>query len=101
MPKNGSFFLRILVSSLSLDETILSDDELYTILTNKQAKGKKGSLVAMIKGTKAEDIIQILEKLSEDALDFVREVTLDMANSMRKTTKKYFPKALIAFMYKK
>ena len=56
MPKNGSFFLRILVSSLSLDETILSDDELYTILTNKQAKGKKGCLVAMIKGTKAEDI---------------------------------------------
>ena len=27
--------------SLSLDETILSDGELYTILTNKQVKGKK------------------------------------------------------------
>lgn len=80
---------------LSLDETSLSDGELYTILTNKQAKGKKGCLVAMIKGTKAEDIIQILDKLSEEASDSVREVTLDMANSMRKIAKKCFPKALI------
>jgi hypothetical protein len=30
----------------------LSNGELYTILTNKAAKGKKGTIVAMIAGTK-------------------------------------------------
>jgi len=35
---------------LSIDETSLSQSELYTIVTNKSAKGKKGVLVAIIKG---------------------------------------------------
>jgi hypothetical protein len=30
---------------LSIDETSLSNGELYTILTNKAAKGKKGAIV--------------------------------------------------------
>jgi hypothetical protein len=30
----------------------ISNGELYTILTNKAAKGKKGAIVAMIAGTK-------------------------------------------------
>ena len=34
---------------LSLDETALSQGELYTVITNKSAKGRKGALVAMIK----------------------------------------------------
>jgi hypothetical protein len=36
---------------LSLDETSLSNGELYTVLTNKQGKGQKGTLIAMIEGT--------------------------------------------------
>lgn len=40
-------------SHLSIDETSLSNGELYTIVTNKAAKGRKGSLVAMVKGTQA------------------------------------------------
>jgi hypothetical protein len=39
---------------LSIDETSLSQGELYTILTNKSAKGRKGALIAMIKGTESE-----------------------------------------------
>ena len=31
---------------LSIDETNLSNGELYTVLTNKAAKGKKGALIA-------------------------------------------------------
>ena len=42
---------------LSLDETSLSNGELYTILTNKNAHGKKGSIIAIVKGTKAMDVI--------------------------------------------
>ena len=33
-------------ANLSIDETALSDGELYTIVTNKVAKGKKGAIVA-------------------------------------------------------
>ncbi|MCD4795063.1 MAG: hypothetical protein K8R54_17665 [Bacteroidales bacterium] len=36
---------------LSIDETSLSNGDLYTILTNKAAKGKKGAIIAMIEGT--------------------------------------------------
>jgi len=37
---------------LSIDETAFSQGELYTIVTNIANKGKEGSIVAMIKGTK-------------------------------------------------
>lgn len=48
---------------LSLDQTSLSNVELYTILTNKDARRLKGSIVAMIKGTKASDIIEVINRL--------------------------------------
>ena len=38
---------------LTIDETSLSQGELYTIVTNKQARGRKGTIVAMVKGTGA------------------------------------------------
>jgi len=40
--------------SLSIDEVALSSGELYTVITSKKAKGKKGCLVAIIKETRAE-----------------------------------------------
>ncbi|MFL0102084.1 hypothetical protein [Tenacibaculum maritimum] len=39
---------------LSIDKVALSKTELYTIATNKKAKGKAGSIVAIIAGTKEE-----------------------------------------------
>jgi hypothetical protein len=48
---------------LSIDETASSNGELYTILTNKAAKGKKGTIVAMIAGTKAQIVIAIIKKI--------------------------------------
>ncbi|WP_323134730.1 ISAon1 family transposase [Pontibacter kalidii] len=74
---------------LSIDETALSNGELYTILTNKAAKGRKGALVAMVRGTQAEDIITVLEGIPQTARAKVREVTLDMAKAVRGC----FPKA--------
>jgi len=49
---------------LSIDETSVSLGELYTIVTNKNKKGKKGSIVAIIKGTSSKDIIPILLSIS-------------------------------------
>ena len=80
-------------SRLSIDETSLSNGELYTVLTNKAAKGKKGVLVAMIKGTKAEDVIEALKIIPLKLRRKVKEITLDMAGSMGQIAQQCFPKA--------
>ena len=79
---------------LSLDETALSNGELYTILTNKAKRGKKGSIVAMIKGTGSSNIISLLtSKLSLTQRNKVQEITLDMAGSMNEIARVCFRKA--------
>lgn len=80
-------------SSLSIDETALSYDELYTIVTNKAAKGQKGALVAIIKGTAAETVIKHLKRISLSLRRKVKEVTLDMAANMELIAESCFPKA--------
>jgi transposase len=71
----------------------LSKGELYTIITNKKAKGMKGSIVAIFAGTKVEPIIEQLLKIPAKKRAKVKEITLDMANSMKTICKKCFPKA--------
>ena len=88
-------FAKNLGSNLSLDETAFSNGDLYTILTNKKAKGKKGALVAMVKGTKAETVINILHKIPLKHRNKVKEVTLDMAGNMGLIVKKSFPNATL------
>ena len=80
---------------LSIDETALSFDELYTIVTNKQGKGQSKSIVAIIKGTQAEKVIEILKKLPEIKRKQVKEVTLDMAANMQLIVKRSFVHAQI------
>ena len=79
---------------LSIDETSLSNGELYTIVTNKAGKGKKGTIVAMIAGTKAETVIAILEKIPLKLRNSVTEITLDMAANMGLIAKKCFSNAV-------
>jgi len=79
---------------LSIDEVALSQGELYTIVTNKKYKGKKGSLVAIIAGTKADEVIEHISKIDYQKRQSVKEITLDMANSMKLIAKKCFPKAI-------
>ena len=79
---------------LSIDETALSQGELYTVITSKAAKGKKGVLVAMIKGTDSERINLILRKIPRNIRLKVKEVTLDMAPSMERIVRYSFPKAV-------
>lgn len=79
---------------LCIDETALSKGELYTIIINKDKRGRKGSIVAIIKGTKAEDIIAVLMRVAADIRSQVKEITLDMAASMHKIAKACFPRAM-------
>lgn len=80
--------------SLSLDEVALSDGELYTVLTSKKAKGRKGSIVGVIKGTQSERVIEHLLKMDRKYRLKVKEITLDMAGSMRLIAKRCFPFAV-------
>lgn len=80
---------------LSLDETSLSQGELYTYLTNKKGKGKKGTLVASIKGTKTKEISKVLTKIPLEKRLQVKEVTVDMAKNMEAAVRECFPNASI------
>ena len=86
-------FLENIGAYISIDETAFSNGDLYTIVTNKNAKGKKGALIAMVKGTKAEKVINILHKIPLKQRRKVKEVTLDMAGNMGLIVKKSFPQA--------
>ena len=79
---------------MSIDETSLSDGELYTIVTNKAAKGRKGALVAIVSGTQSDKIIKALNRIPAKNREIVREVTLDMAWSMHRIVTYCFPNAV-------
>src|SRR5690625_5549911 len=64
-------------SRLSIDEVSLTKGELYTYVTNKAARGRKGTLVASIQGTRSKDIIEVLKKIPLQQRLQVKEVTVD------------------------
>ena len=79
---------------LCIDETALSKGDLYTILINRDKRGRKGSIIAVIQGTKTDDIIAVLTKMPQELRNQVKEITLDMAGSMQKIAKTCFPRAM-------
>lgn len=79
--------------NLAIDETSLSNGGLYTIVTNRDRHGSEGCLVAVVSGTKSEDVIRALAIIPEEKRDTVKEVTLDLSDSMRKIVRNSFPKA--------
>lgn len=92
---NSIVYKQNLGSHISMDETSLSNGELYTIITNKAAKGKQGSLVAMMKGTKSNEIIEYLKRLPRSLRLKVKEITIDLSPTMKLIAKKAFPNATI------
>lgn len=87
------YFKDNLGENISIDETAFSNGEVYTIVTNKAGHGKHGTVIAMIKGTKADEVCRDLMKLPEGKRRIVKNVTLDMAGSMRQIAKRCFPYA--------
>ncbi|MFL0107887.1 ISAon1 family transposase, partial [Tenacibaculum maritimum] len=92
--KDWLLFPENIGKQLSIDEVALSKGELYTIVTNKKAKGKAGSIIAIIAGTKAEQVIQYLYKIPSVKRNKVKEITLDIGHSMKLIVKRCFPKAV-------
>ncbi len=81
--------------NMAIDETGLVNGELYTIVLNKDARGRKGSIAALIKGTKGKDIAEAIT----NAVPFstrmkIKEITLDMANNMDWIVRQIAPNAI-------
>jgi transposase len=55
----------------------------------------KGSIVGIVKVTKADDVIEVLKKISVERRNIVKDVTVDMTGSMNLIAKKCFPKTEI------
>ena len=79
--------------NLAIDESSLSNGELYTFVTNRDRHTGEGSLVAVVSGTRSEDVIQVLGRIDEEERMKVEEVTLDLSDSMRRIVSVAFPKA--------
>jgi len=68
---------------MSLDETCLSNGEVWTFLTNKDGHGGRGTLAAAIPGTRSDEIISILVgAMGKSLRRKVEEVTCDLSPSM-------------------
>jgi transposase len=80
-------------SYIGIDEVALSRGELYTVLINKASKGRKGSIIAIIKGTDAQTVSRVLLQMPRRRRFQVREITMDMASNMELIAKTCFPAA--------
>ena len=78
---------------LCIDETSMSNGELYTIVTNPEHNAGKGTLVAIIEGVASENIIKTLQLIPEDRRNIVEEVTMDLSNSMHLIVRRCFRNA--------
>jgi len=80
-----------ITDNLSIDEVSLSKGELYTFVTNKNTGVKnKKCVVAIINGTEAKVIQEVLEKLNLEKRSAVKEVSMDMARNMGLAIKNSF-----------
>ncbi len=82
-------------TKLCIDESSLSCGELYTFVTNPEGHGGKGTLIAVIEGTKSEKVIAVLEKIQRNRRLSVREVNLDLSPTMMLIARTAFPNAKI------
>lgn len=83
-----------ITDSISIDEVSLSKGELYTIVTNKNTKCQnKKSVIAIINGTEAKTIEEVLLKLPADSRNRVKEISMDMAPNMALAARNCFTKS--------
>jgi transposase len=83
-----------ITDKLSIDEVSLSKGELYTFVTNKNTSMRnKKCIVAVIAGTDAKTIEEVLEKIPLEKRLLVTEVSMDMARNMALAVKKSFPRS--------
>lgn len=77
-----------------IDETSLQG-ELYTVVHNKDAHGRKGAIIAVVKGTNPADVLRVLMQLPENKRGMVESITMDLSDCMRAIAREAFPKATV------
>lgn len=80
--------------SICIDETAPSNGELYTIVSNRASRGGRGTIIAIAKGVASDHVISVLMRIPEEVRMQVREITMDMSNSMHLIAKRCFPNAI-------
>lgn len=87
-------FPRNFGKQMGIDETSLFGGDMYTILINKEAKGKKGSIAAIVKGTKAGRIVDAIDSYCGVTPQFgIEEITMDFSLSMDWIARQIAPNA--------
>lgn len=80
---------------LSIDETMYCG-RLYTFVSNKDAHGGRGTIIAIIAGVKAETVLRWLLEIPEEERRGVLDVSMDFSDSMKLIAKTAFPHAKIS-----
>ena len=78
------FYVLILTNKprLAIDESSLSNGELYTFVKNRDVRTREQSLVTVVSVIKSEDAISVLQMIDEEQRYALKEVTLDLSDSM-------------------
>ena len=79
---------------MNIDECMHARD-LFTFVSNKDGHGKKGTLAAAVRGTKASVAVEVLMRIPEEKRLAVKEVTMDYSDSMYSIVRQAFPNATI------
>lgn len=81
---------------LAIDETSLGKDLVVTIVTNKEGRGGKGSLVAMVTSLRSANVVEVLEThIPAPTRNQVKEVTTDLSSAMMSVAQYAFPNATL------
>ena len=91
---DGILIAKNLGPRLGIDESEFGH-EVYTILHNKDAHGKKGAIVAIVKGTDPETVAKALRKMPQKDREAVGLVSMDLSDSMRSIVRMAFPNAMV------
>lgn len=91
--ENWLLFPKNIGQSLAIDDSSLSNGELYIFVTNRSSRTRQRSLVAVVAGKKPEDVVAMLNRIDQGSRNFVEEVTLDLSDSRCKIVRPSFPHA--------
>lgn len=92
--KQWLIFTENIGDHVSIDEVEVSGGELYTIVTNKKRHGKQGCLIAVVQGTRVEDVRAALQKIPLPLRETVQTITHDLDDSMAQIAMECFPNAI-------
>lgn len=65
------------------------------MVTNRAGHGGKGTLVAMIRGTKSEDAIRVLKMIHVSKRNKLKDTTLYLSQTLMRIVRTAFPNAIM------